>query len=125
MRCHDVVGRSQASVGQSRVAFTGMSKPGTTSVQRYASVSPVIRYSRIGIIVVRRYWSNTRDRSRPARRLMYSSTWCPVTVRCQKVRLSPRRMSRQRTSSSTSWRIVCSMFPPLGYMSPEPWSFTP
>src|SRR5881398_782148 len=34
-------------------------------------------------------------------------------------------MSRHFASSSMIARIVWSMFPPLGYMSPEPCAFTP
>ena len=33
-------------------------------------------------------------------------------------------MPRHFSSSFTIWRIVCSISPPFGYMSPEPWSFT-
>jgi len=52
------------------VAFTGMSKPGTTSAQRYSSVSPRRRYSNAGTMVVRRYSSNTGRRFLPERCVM-------------------------------------------------------
>ena len=64
------VGRISDIVGQSSVTRTGMSNPGTTIAHRYYSVSPAIRYSKIGIFVVRRYWSKTLPRFTPACALM-------------------------------------------------------
>jgi hypothetical protein len=53
--------------GESAAATsTGMSKPGTTFVQRYERLPPPTEYSRIGIFVVVRYCSNTFEKSTPA-----------------------------------------------------------
>ena len=95
------------------VTATGIAKPGTTSAHRYASVEPVTLYSSTGMLVVPRYWANTADRSTPVSRLTYACTSAPVTTRWRNVSLRPRSTRRHRASSSTIWRIVCSMLPPL------------